>query len=447
MVEFEERGHVVSHTALRKLLRLAVLSLAAGRVLAADEIHWTIIGQSAVSFDWRGPNSENVIRYGLSSGNLTSSATAITPSPLPNSSPGPFWEARLTGLQANTTYWYQIGSATESTFRTPPPRGSSDYWIAAEADLGIGADNSAHTVPIIQQQIASDNVNLPGDDRPRFVLAAGDLTYGDSHGAAVVDTHFNEVMVWSKGSAYMPGWGNHEDGGVTDDRQNYEGRFDLPNSQDVPVPPPAGGPADEWMWWDYGNVRYLTYPEPFSGAWADWQAKADVIMAAAQNDAAINFIITYGHRPPFSSGADHGSESIASNIRALHAKYSKYVLNIAGHSHHYERSDPSQSDGVVEIVTGGGGYYLGGLASPQPSWSAFRMNRLQHTRLHVLPDRIEIYAICGPKGADGTAEEIVCPRGAASDQPGAVFDQVTIRTTAGDPPPSAPMGLVRTDRH
>src|SRR5688500_2290408 len=111
-----------------------LMALGTGPLLAADEIHWTIMGQTAVTFDWRGP--EDTIRFGISPGVYSSTVTAVTPSPVPDSSVGPFWEARLTGLLPDTLYYYVIGSAAESTFRTPPPRGTSDFWIAMQADVG-----------------------------------------------------------------------------------------------------------------------------------------------------------------------------------------------------------------------------------------------------------------------------------------------------------------------
>src|SRR5882672_11057488 len=74
--------------------------------LAAEEIHWTITGPASVTFDWRGTTSENTIRYGLSAGNYPTTVTAVNPSAplIPFSSPGPLWEAKITGLQENTLY-------------------------------------------------------------------------------------------------------------------------------------------------------------------------------------------------------------------------------------------------------------------------------------------------------------------------------------------------------
>jgi hypothetical protein len=391
--------------------------------MAADEIHWTITGQTSVTFDWRGASSDNKISYGTSSGSYGSTVTAGTPSPLPDSSPGPFWEARIAGLLVNTLYYYKIGSGAEHTFRTPPARGSSGFWIAEEADIGSNAKYAG--VGPTQTQIAGDSPNIAGDDRPRFVLVPGDLTYGDQHGAVAVDNHFNDVMAWSQDAAYMVAWGNHEDGSSLDDRQNYEGRFDFPNSQDCPNAPATGGPGEEWYWFDYGNARFIAYPEPFSGAWSDWKTKADPIMAAAQADPAIKFIVSFGHRPPWSSGADHGGDAtLAGYMRDLRVKYNKYVMNIGAHSHHYERSDPAQTDGLLHIVGGGGGSSCGGLASTSPAWVAYRIDHLEHMKMFFAADRIQGYTVCGPPGMSATG---TCTQGA-------IIDTWTILAPGGPPP-------------
>jgi calcineurin-like phosphoesterase family protein/purple acid phosphatase-like protein len=399
--------------ALSTLTALALASAAQ----AADEIHWTVKGQTAVTFDWRGSSSENTVRYGLTSGTYTSTVTAGTPSPVPTSSSGPFWEAKITGLLENTLYYYKIGSAAEHTFRTPPPRGSSDYWFGEEADIGstLGWTNVGTT----QGMILVDNPNITGDDRPRFIIAPGDLTYGDQETLADVDQHFNDVMPWSQDIAYMPAWGNHEwataSDGMADNLNNYEGRFDFPNSQTSPGATDAvgNGPGEDWYWFDYGNVRFISFPEPMTGAWEDWVNSVQPAMQAAQNDPAIQFIIAYGHRPAWSSGADHGGDSqLAGYFATLHGKFSKFNLVIQGHSHHYERSIPSQTNGILFIIGPGGGSSLAGLASGQPSWSAYRLDHLEHIRLHVTQNRIDGYTVCGPNGSGNTGS---CTQGTVVD--------------------------------
>src|SRR6185503_5271408 len=136
-----------------------------------------------------------------------------------------------------------IGTGPEGTFRTPPAPGASGFTAYLEADIGTSL-NYPNTMPVVQQLIANG--------APAFVLAAGDLTYGNSHGQTRVDQHFNDVMVWSTRSAYMPAWGNHE-WEPTDDLRNYKGRFDLPNPQTSPGSPAISCCGEDWYWFDYGN--------------------------------------------------------------------------------------------------------------------------------------------------------------------------------------------------
>jgi len=408
----------------RPLLASALLLATTSIALATppDEIHWTVMGQTAVTFDWRGTDDQ--ISFGISQGSYTSTVTAATPSPLPDGA-GPFWEARLTGLTENTLYYYRIGTGSERTFRTPLPRGASDYWFAELADVG-----STLTYPQVgptQDSLATDEANVPGNDTPRFALVVGDLTYGDQDGVTRIDQHFNDVMSWSERTAYMPAWGNHEwdpAGSVRLDQvNNYKGRFDLPNPQ---LSPGTGTTCiqndtvtgEDWYWFDYGNVRFISYPPGsegtcgYSGARAAWKTTAGTIMAAVDNDPQIHLIVTYGHFPPYSSGTDFtGDAARQADMAALHAAHPKYVLNFSGHSHHYERFDPTQTGGVQQIIGPGGGSTLANLGTALAS-TVVRYKHLEHLKLHVTKYRIEGYCICGPSRPE---EGYVCTPGTIID--------------------------------
>jgi hypothetical protein len=368
------------------------------------------VGQTAVTFDWRG--FDNTIRYGLTAA-YGLSAVAVTPNPLPFSSPGPFWEARLTGLQENTVYHYSIGYGPDHTFHTPLPHGSTGFTVYAEGDIGDAANFP--NVGINQSAIAAD--------LPAFTLMIGDLTYGNTEGMAAVDHHFNDVMVWSRDAAYMPAWGNHEwETPAVDDLRNYKGRFDLPNPQTSPNVPLGGG--EDWYWFDYGNVRFIAYPEPFTGAMTDWQAKAQTLMDQAQADAQIRYIVTFGHRPAYSSGYHSGEPSVQSALDALGDAHNKYVLNLNGHSHDYERSYPQH--GVIHLTVGTGGSSLEpvpgdciwGGGCPPPAWSAYRAMHHVTFRLRFDAQGILGQAICGPTESDN---DISC-------DPGTIIDSFSIGT-------------------
>ena len=394
----------------------------AREALPADEIHWTITGQASVTFDWRGP--ESTIAYGLTA-SYGQSATAVTPGPLPFSSPGPFWEARLTGLQENSLYHYSIGAGPDHTFHTPPPRGTSGFTVYVEGDVGDGGLFAR--MPVVQSMIAAG--------RPQFVLVVGDITYANSFGQIHVDNHFNDVMVWSQDAAYMPAWGNHEWDKTTDDLRNYKGRFDLPHAQTSPTAPdstdPAGTPrpyGEDWYWFDYGNTRFIAIPDPYtygpSGPWADWNTNVGPIMNQAQSDTAITFIVTFGHRPSYSSGNySSGDLTLRAYLNGLGATHSKYVLDLCGHSHNYERSYPQSH--VTHITAGVGGanmestgdttcLWKGGC--PPPAWSAYRALHHAAVKLRFTPTAIEGQVLCGPAGfVPGNMNDITCTMGSVID--------------------------------
>ena len=376
----------------------------------ADEIHWTFTGPNSVSFEWRGEATE--VHYGLTSAYGTV-ALAQPPSPMPFSSSGPFWEAELTGLQPNVVYHYSIGSAPDQTFHTPPQPGTEGFTIDAEGD--IGGSNSFSSVPDVQRLIA--------DDLPAFVLILGDLTYGNATGQSSVDQHFNDVMVWSKNTAYMPAWGNHEwDIVAKDDLRNYKGRFELPHQQMSTSAPSQGCCGKDWYWFDYGNVRFISYPEPYgSGTLSDWCSKATQLMDDAEHDPNLNFIVTFGHRPAYSSGYHPGDQVLNQYLTRL-ASHSKYVLNVNGHSHNYERSHPQH--GVVHITAGTGGSELEENETPclfrvcpAPSWSAYRAMHFGVLKLHFTRSEIRGEFVCGPEG--GGKNDVHCT-------PGSVVDRFTL---------------------
>ena len=382
-----------------------IMTLMANIAFAADEIHYTITGKNSVTFDWRGAATEKSIGYGLSPGAYTQ-ITANSPSPAPSSSLGPFWEAKLTGLKENSLYYYSIGNGPERTFRTAPVSGSSDFTVYAQGDIG---DTSAFfNMGVVQDLIANG--------RPAFVVGLGDLSLGGANGKAAVDQHFNDVMTWSKEAAYMPVWGDQEWPTTSSDNfQNYKGRFHLPNPQTSPGTPLAGG--EDWYWFDYGNTRFITLPEPWSGAWSDWNTKADVLMAQAQADTNIQYIVTFVHQPAYSSGHYTGSANLKAILDALGDRHNKYVLNLNSHSRNYERSHPQH--GVVHVTAGIGGsnFQQDGsclwLTCAQPSWSAFRAMHHGALKLHFTASAIEGSFICGPAG--GGINDVNCIKGSVVD--------------------------------
>jgi hypothetical protein len=267
---------------------------------------------------------------------------------------------------------------------------------------------------------------------PNFVLMLGDLAYGDLRSQADVDGHFDDVMIWSRRAAYMPVWGNHEwEAPKGDDLRNYKGRFALPHAAASPGAPAVGGPGEDWYWFDFGCVRFIIYPEPYTAeTWTDWAARADPLFAQAEKDAALRYVITAGHRPAYSSGNHGGDPQLRAILDGFGKKYPKYVLNLNGHSHVYERTKPQAH--VIHVTAGIGG---GGLehaatechwkACRQPLFSAFRA--IHHGFLKLSPGALalKVEAVCGPAAA--REDDLRCGEGE-------IFDEVLIQPGGGSPP-------------
>ncbi len=380
------------------------------------EVHFTYTSPTSVTFDWRGVGT--TLRY-WTRGQPPRTVPAHAPTPLPTSSAGPFQEAVADGLTAGAEYFYEVGNASRPvpvSFHAPPPE-SSGFVFAAVGDMGDSGG---------QPGAAGVNAGLRRA-APWFVLLLGDLSYADLRSQAAVDRHFDDVMAWSRRAAYMPVWGNHEWADPPrDDLRNYKGRFALPHAAAAPGAPAAGCCGEDWYWFDFGGVRFVIYPEPYSEAtWPDWARKIEPLFKEAQASSGIHFIVTAGHRPAYSSG-HHGSEpQLRAILDGLGRRFPKYVLNLNGHSHVYERTKPQSH--VVHITAGTGGGALEHAPNTTclwdtctpPSFTAYRTIHLGFLKVAASADQLRVEAVCGPASpgsddvrcADGEiVDEVVIPR-------------------------------------
>lgn len=377
-----------------------------------DEVHYTFLGPTSVAVDWRGTDTD--LRYGPTTAYGTT-VTGSAPAWTPPSSPGPFQQVQISGLDPGTTYHYSIGGGPDYTFHTPP---TGTFRFDAIGDVG----DTTHFGHL------ANTLSSIASDQPSFVLMIGDLTYANANGStqAVVDQHFNDVMAWSTSAAYMPAWGNHEwESPAQDDLRNYKGRLLFPNAQLSPGSPAISDGGNDWGWFDAGGVRFIAYPEPYASAtWTDWQAKASALMSAAQSDPSIDYIVTYGHRPAYSTGFHPGDAGLAGILDGLGSAYSKYVLNINGHSHDYERFQPIH--GVTHVT-------VGAPSSQETPWSgtdprtAVRTLHLSHLRADVGPTGMRLQAVCDD---NASKDDLTCV-------PGTVIDEYVIGTPPAAPPATA----------
>ena len=395
------------------------------RVAAADQIHFSIISKTAITFDWIGTTDS--ISFAADPNNLNSWVHATPAAYLPVTSPwvsdpGPYWEAKLTGLQQNTVYSYKIGSNGQvNTFRTPPPAGAAGFRICTTSDMH---DSSPECVAMFAQVAGF---------KPSFVISTGDLTGAGPDGQQKVGVRFHDAMVWSQTVAWMPVEGNHDwEYTTADDLRTYKGRFDIPNPGTILSSPAVSAGGEDWGWFDYGNTRFISCPEPWtSGSRNEWKSYATQVFSAAQNDPNIKFIVTFGHRSSWTSASARspGETSLRTILDGFHTTYPKYVLDLSGHNHQYERYQIP--GGVTYIINSTTGSYYRGWDSPtKPANCNFRAIHYGVLVLDFSDTAIQGQFVCSVNttnpGSDYMPrEEHVC------STPGIVIDSFTVVAPQG----------------
>jgi hypothetical protein len=255
------------------------------------------------------------------------------------SSPRTDHEVRLSGLTADSLYYYSIGTdsttlAGDSTFRfrTSPLTGSerpTRVWVVGDsgtADANARAVRDAYTA-------------FAGGRDADLWLMLGDNAYNDGLDHEYQAAVFNMFPELLRKTVLWPAYGNH-DGYGSDAASNtgpYYDIFTLPKQGE------AGGVAsgtEAYYSFDYANIHFIEL-ESFetdrspNGAMLTW----------LRRDLAANtqpWVIAFFHHPPYSKGShdsDAEIELIEMRQNALPILESFGVdLVLAGHSHAYERS-------------------------------------------------------------------------------------------------------------
>jgi hypothetical protein len=387
----------------------------------ADQIHFSIISETAVTFDWVG-TADN-IRLGTKPRRLMSALQAANPQFLPvtapwTSDPGPYWEAKITGLKQNSVYYYKIGNSGDvHQFKTPPVPGTGGFRICLTTDMHEQSSECKTMFAQIAQL------------KPDIVLTTGDMTGAGPDGQVNVDARFHDAMIWSLSAAWMPAWGNHDwEYDTIDDLRTYKGRFDIPHPGTITGSPAVSCCGEDWGWFDYGNTRFISLPEPWtSSVRNEWEAQASKVFSDAQDNRDIKFIVTYGHRSAYTSTyrRSPGEISLRTILNQLRQTYTKYKLDLSGHNHQYERYQIS--NGMTYIVNmSTGSYFHEGWQTPsKPEECAFRTIHYGILVLDFSDNEIHGHFDCSVNSSNHgpdymQLEEHVC------DKPGEIIDSFTI---------------------
>ena len=297
--------------------------------------------QNGIVIRWRTDVATNSkVSYGTAAGSLAQSVT--------DNAQTTEHVVTVTGLTANTLYYYSIGSSTQiiqgdasNFFKTMPVAGSTQkIRFLAMGDMG---NNSANQVNVRNAWTAFNGSNYTDG----WILL-GDNAY-NSGTDAEYQTNFYNIYQGSltKNHVLWPAPGNHDYANSTARQADhvipYYDMFSLPKNGE------AGGLAsntEAFYSYNYGNVHFVALD---SYGWETASTRLyDTLGPQAvwlKQDLAANtqpWTVVYFHHPPYTKGS-HNSDTepelfnMRQSIVPILERY-KVDLVLNGHSHSYERS-------------------------------------------------------------------------------------------------------------
>ena len=297
--------------------------------------------QNGIVIRWRSDVATNSkVSFGTTAGSLTQSLTdnAVTTE----------HAVTLTGLTANTLYYYSVGSTVQvlqgdvnNYFKTLPVVGSSQkIRIMAMGDMG---NNSTNQVNVRNAWQAFNGSNYTD-----AWLLMGDNAYNGGFDTEYQTNFFNIYQgSLTKNHVIWPTPGNHDyDNSAAkqaDHAVPYYDIFTLPKNGE------AGGTAsntEAFYAYNIGNIHFVALD---SYGWETGSTRLyDTLGPQAvwlKQDLAVNtqpWTVVYFHHPPYTKGSHNSdTESELINMRQkivpILERY-KVDLVLNGHSHSYERS-------------------------------------------------------------------------------------------------------------
>jgi hypothetical protein len=285
---------------------------------------------SATTIRWRTSTAtDSVVRYGTTSTNLNltaSNATSTTEH-----------EIRITGLSANTKYYYSVGygsttlaSGTDYFVLTAPTSAKpTRIWVLG--DPGTGSS--------VQTAVRNAYYTYTGSTHTDLWLMLGDNAYSDGTDAEYTAKMYGIYPTMMRKSVLWTTLGNHD--GHSADSPTQTGPYYT--NATLPKQGEAGGVAsgtEAYYSFDYGNIHFVcldSYDTSRSttGAMANW------LTSDLQNNTK-DWLVVFFHHPPYSKGS-HNSDT-ESNMVDMRVNFGPILENygadlvLCGHSHSYERS-------------------------------------------------------------------------------------------------------------
>ncbi len=357
--------------------------------------------QSALTLRWRTDvATDSKIEAGTVYGTYTLPAL--------NSTSTTEHEVRITGLSANTKYFYRFGSSsqvlqngTNNYFTTSPNAATTGkIRIAAFGDCGRN-DNGYQSGTLSAYQ------SYTGTNPAEVLLLLGDNAYNAGLDSEYQSNYFN---VYSsnilKNHQLFPAPGNHDYANNTSRQADHN--IPYYSIFTNPIAAECGGVAsgtEAYYSWDWGNIHFLSldsYGKENGGTTRLYDTTGAQVVWVKQDLAANTrpWVVCYWHHPPFTMGSHNSdTESELINIRQNFIRILERLgvdLILCGHSHDYERS-----------------YLLNGYYSNEASFniathtlssSSGKYDGTSNSCIYALNNGANhgtVYVVTGSAGADG----------------------------------------------
>lgn len=299
---------------------------------------------------------------------------------------GTIHEATMKGLQPGTRYFYRAGDpdsgfSTISSFRTAPLE-HGDFVFTGFGDHGVG-------------DMSALNVERVLEEEPAFHLIFGDLSYANGR-QSVWDDWFVQLERLARTVPVMPALGNHENERLAGERIGYVAYLSR-----LSLPPPESRYS-----FDYGAARFVCFnSDDFKNE--EQMAWMVETLKKAREDSRVQWLIVYQHHPLYSSTVGRlNNGPLAAAVRDVLDRYNVDLV-FGGHNHNYERSYPltgetvrqpgrgpyRKGNGVVFVISGGGGKSLYRFTPERPAVTARRESVPHYMKVKVSKKQLEVQAI------------------------------------------------------
>ncbi len=307
------------------------------------------VAQTSVGVMWETFNAATAtIKLSVNSnmtGAITKSVTSSTK----------IHKVRVTGLAANTLYYYTVASDGETSakgsFLTSLPKGTRMPFRF----IVYGDSRQAPWYEDIPAAYGDNDDHLPccvsmNYYAPDFLVHVGDFTY-DGNDVEEIDNFFDVEKELLANNPMLPTYGNHEFSGGSGTGNTLMDSYLIP----------ATGGTFAYYSMNYGNVHILAVNTGV-GVWASdnfdllkpGSAQYNFIvndLAAAKADAGIDHIFVSLHAPPYSCANFGDNQTIINALVPLFKSYGVRAV-FMGHEHDYQHL---AKDGIHYILSGGCG--------------------------------------------------------------------------------------------